>query len=490
MHMHRHDVFSVEFDQIMARAVRGEVDVIGWAAQDNFRFWYPHRPVPLKCLVDSNPLLHGQTVFGFSVHPPSLLADADPRRTILIIYSAQGVEIAKQIKAAGDFQIFWGLPQEVPDPAAASGMEDTFSAFAGGALLPLEPAVATVETPLPFAPFATAVEAMEEELAAGPSMYRPSPYWLGHAKAHLEELKQHGLGRFKYLLNAAYYEFQVTDPRDHLLQRAVRLWSEHMSLQPLVNVMQSPERFASPEAARLYSWFVGLIWEFTLATDPLGRFGTLEEPLLGDPIRILRQGRRISQDLVHSYHELCTMVQHAGVPLDRASSVAELGAGYGRLAYVALKTTKASYTVIDIPPALGIAQAYLQALFPDLPAFRFRRFSRFEEVADEFEAAHIRFLTPNQMALLPDEQFDHFVGISNLHEMTGEQVRLLLRDACRTTRRSIYLKQWYRGLVDTGDGRRTANEYKQALEGWHLRFDRSYLLNPAMVELVASKGTG
>jgi putative sugar O-methyltransferase len=68
---------------------------------------------------------------------------------------------------------------------------------------------------------------------------------------------------------------------------------------------------------------------------------------------------------------------------DTYFTLAELGAGYGRLGYVMLKTAQCQYFVFDIPPALYLSQWYLTTLFPKRRAFRFRRFDTFETPSRE-----------------------------------------------------------------------------------------------------------
>src|SRR5439155_517391 len=82
--------------------------------------------------------------------------------------------------------------------------------------------------------------------------------------------------------------------------------------------------------------------------------------------------------------------------------VAELGAGYGRLAYVVVSASPGvRYTIIDIPPALYLSQRYLTTVFPGVATFRFRAWTDYADVSEEFERARIRFVLPHQAALLP-----------------------------------------------------------------------------------------
>jgi len=61
----------------------------------------------------------------------------------------------------------------------------------------------------------------------------------------------------------------------------------------------------------------------------------------------------------------------------------------------------ASYCLVDIQPALNVAQEYLTRVFPGEKAFCFRPFRRYEEICSEFESSRVRFLAAQQIELLP-----------------------------------------------------------------------------------------
>src|SRR5262249_4927134 len=160
------------------------------------------------------------------------------------------------------------------------------------------------------------------------------------------------------------------------------------------------------------------------------------EPELGNPIRVRRNGRLISQDIVNSARERNSIL--SAVHLDRHApfDLAELGAGYGRLGYLMLKTTACRYFVFDIPPALYLSQWYLTSLFPERRAFLFRRFDRFDEIESELSQTDVAFFTPNQLAKFPPRYFDVFATISSVHEMRRDQISHYMTLMGRTTRRA------------------------------------------------------
>lgn len=62
----------------------------------------------------------------------------------------------------------------------------------------------------------------------------------------------------------------------------------------------------------------------------------------------------------------------------------------------------------------------------------------------EFESARIKFLMPHQIELLPKKQFDLFITISSLHEMTKPQIINYTSHIDRLTQGYFYTKQWQR----------------------------------------------
>ena len=162
--------------------------------------------------------------------------------------------------------------------------------------------------------------------------------------------------------------------------------------------------------------------------------------------------------------------------------IAELGGGYGRIAFVLLSVlSDARVTMIDIPPALHIAQWYLSELFPDSKIFRYRAFDTFEDVREEYEQARLVFLSPPQIELLPDDCFDLFLNVSSLHEMTHEQIAGWFRQIDRVCAGRFCTKQWlhHENKVDGIDVRR---EDCPVPAHWRVVFDRMPAVQPRFFE--------
>ena len=136
------------------------------------------------------------------------------------------------------------------------------------------------------------------------------------------------------------------------------------------------------------------------------------DSLFGNPISTEIGGHKVTQDLVNSMFEIEAM----GIDFTKIKSICEVGAGYGRTAYVLLKRyPHLKYTIIDIPPALDLAREHLTKEFPN---------------------ADISFLRA------PDKSLgaDLYIAISVLTELSKEE----LADYFKMfgTGKYLYLKDW------------------------------------------------
>jgi putative sugar O-methyltransferase len=212
------------------------------------------------------------------------------------------------------------------------------------------------------------IEAMRLGVAAAPEIYRPGEFWDGLIAANLEMLRSEGIANFKRTVSNNYYNWLVTSLRDPQVRNALVTWLRRPSLTALRTRLEEPmtglrtvdrgQAYSlSSSAARRYAWFVGELWDIATRGDAHGLTSRLAEPEIGNPVPLRSRGRLISQDLANSIIEF-TFAARSGAVGDGAR-VAELGAGYGRLAYVYAHARDLVYCVFDIPPALAVAQWYL-----------------------------------------------------------------------------------------------------------------------------------
>lgn len=293
------------------------------------------------------------------------------------------------------------------------------------------------------------LDQMMQAMKGASPLYAPSAFWDELAERHVDELDSDGFGNFKRTLNMKYFNWSVLGIVRHQLTPVLKRWASKPNLSPFSAQFDgyssnrtSKAKSFNPASAAIYKVYVAMLADLVETTDRLGLLDKISEPEVGNPFVINHKGRRVSQDLCNSIHEFYSST--AAVDATRPGfRIAELGAGYGRLGQVYLSALpNASYTIIDIPPALYVSQRYLTEVFPNEKVFKFREFKSFEEVRTEFESSRIRFLAAHQIELLPKDQFDLFVNISSLHEMSREQIENYLKQINRLCRGNFYSKQW------------------------------------------------
>ena len=141
----------------------------------------------------------------------------------------------------------------------------------------------------------------------------------------------------------------------------------------------------------------------------------MREPALGNPLPIRYAGQLISQDLALSSLELNQIASR--VPIKHIRRVLEIGAGYGRLAFLfSSMFPEIEYSILDIPPALAISQNYLASIFGAAAI------SRHDQTPGPHARPRIRFMLPHRLAELPDGHFDLVINISSFDEMSTSDV--------------------------------------------------------------------
>ena len=286
------------------------------------------------------------------------------------------------------------------------------------------------------------------DLSKAPALYQPSEFWIEYMTMNLKQLNEQGQDNFKRTVNQNYFNWikDLSEEQCSTIAPSLSWFSKTtVSVNSFLNnpgAYLPKEDWSDIERAQ-YAKFVCYLWEFARKHDKLHLLDNLEEPTLGNPLGIKYLGKLISQDISNSVMEIDAAAEGFGDKLPTNLHVGELGAGYGRNAYVLLKKrTDIKVTIIDIPPALHLCQWYLSKLFPDRKIFKYRPFSSYEQVHDEFESSSIKFLLPQQVEQLPDNTFDLFLNISSLQEMTAPQIEMWFENIDRLCHGYFYSKQW------------------------------------------------
>lgn len=339
-----------------------------------------------------------------------------------------------------------------------------------------------------------AFNAMIEELKIDDPIFLPSAFWqdLNAKNAHMLEIE--GFANFKRTVSQNYFNWLINNPLHPLFRHAFKFWCRHPNLMPFISRLKETEHLRlttsdnrlalTKRQQHVYRLYVSLVWTIMISHDTHYLRDKVTEPEVGNPFRVTVGDRLLSQDLANSIIE-CNLI--AALPKASAKPrIAEVGAGYGRVAHTYLNTLPGQYFIFDIPPALGLAQWYLEQTLGPNRVFRFRHFDRIEEVNDEMANASVVLLTPNQLRKFPQSYFDVMLTISTLPEMRQDQVEFYLAEFQRLSRGHIFIKQWksWKNPIDGTD--LTADSYRLN-SNWRLALDRTDAVIPFFFNRVWSR---
>jgi len=286
------------------------------------------------------------------------------------------------------------------------------------------------------------IRAMFDEFPNYRNEILPSKYWEELNRKNLQQLADNKYENFKRTVARNYFTWIVNpmNTQTRFLMREAGFWQ---SAKIFAGAFSSPRHdLLKRKHTIFYNILTNLLWSYVKKYDKQGLLKQLHEPLEGNPLEVKRGGQLISQDLANSLLEYQAIL-HPDLDRREVRTILELGPGYGRTAYVFLQLQPGCrYILVDIPPALFVAQRYLTTIFPERKVFAFRSIGDFADVQQEFNDADIIFLTPNQLELLPDKSIDLFINISSLHEMRMDQIRYYFGEIERLTAKYFYFKQW------------------------------------------------
>jgi len=297
------------------------------------------------------------------------------------------------------------------------------------------------------------INEMLANLAKGETATRPSRYWEELNKMNMAQLNEQGYENFKKTIALNYFTWMRILPWDSqiiFLCKNLPVGTITRALRGAFTICRQ-SYFASLGVLQSFSYgfLTLLLWEYLFTLSPPAEVMALREPAEGNPpIVSPRPGMAVSQDLGNSLLEFDTFEQ--AIPSAGPSTILELGAGYGRNAYTILSLRpQAKYVVVDIPPALWVAERYLSAIFPDKRIFRYRDFDRFDSIADEYLKAQIVFVLASQLSSIPPESVDLIINISSLHEMRRDQIDFYFEQFGRILKPGghTYIKEWKVGKV-------------------------------------------
>jgi len=330
-----------------------------------------------------------------------------------------------------------------------------------------------------------------DDLDQSPALYRPSKYWIELNKMNMNQLSIHGYECFKRTIALNYFTFVRIMPFD---PQIVFLF-KNLPFRVVMHCFFRSLKGKKHDFFSKFNFIQSVLYNFlTLAscsyvskTLKYKDLLHLSEPDLGGPSKIFDSKKLISQDLANSCLEI-NSIKTAAKELFKKSSkkinILELGAGYGRDAYVILSSnSNARYIIVDIPPAIYVSEKYLSSIFPKLNIFSYKPFNNFKDIEKDFYKADIVFLLPFQLGKIPDETIDLILTISSLHEMKRNQIFNYIKQFNRVLKLNgfVYIKQWFSGAVLFEDITINKKDYPIP-KNWKTIFDRAAPIHTSFFE--------
>lgn len=339
------------------------------------------------------------------------------------------------------------------------------------------------------------LQLMYEELDRSSKIFQPSNLWIKLSKIHETRLGKFGINNFKRTLVTDYSHFPPFP--DKSFRRILSLWLKKPSsnvfkhIKENLGILYYAGHYLSLNGllGMYYAFYVHIFYDLIKKIDSLKILQKCEEPDYGNPIKVSCGNIKISYDQCSSVMEYYEITNNIPDNIkNKEFIVGELGAGYGKLAYVFLNThSNCKYLIFDIPPTLYLSQTYFLKIFPKNKIMKFRHFENFSDIKNEFEQSRICFFTPNQLELLPENIVDLFINISSLHEMRKDQIENFHNLIGSVTKGYFFSKQ-YPDIMklpkDLSGAYEISFDDYPVPKNWEIIFKDNSQINPRFVHML------
>jgi len=319
-------------------------------------------------------------------------------------------------------------------------------------------------------------------------------FWQNIGLFHRRTIERHGFGNFKRHINFQYGQWGIHKFHSRFTLRILIALLRRGQLPrgalarvdwhgaddiywPVWFNIETGQRVADISRSRqdihlrAYAMYCGLLWQYASINDTLGCL-RIPEPKFGYPMPVRLKGQLISQDIAMASLDLNRMAMF--MPLRSKKRVLEIGAGYGRLAYLFRSLfPDVQYSIVDISPALAVSQNYLTAVFGE------ENVTRFSPTPSMPRA--LNFLLPHQLELVPDQHFDLAINVSSFDEMPPEVSARYLKTIGRLCRGHVFLNGYARS---SHRGSRLGLDELRYDPAWKLLYSRPHEIFPGWVEKV------
>ena len=247
-----------------------------------------------------------------------------------------------------------------------------------------------------------------------------SPYWLHHSDHILITVKQKRRGETALLDVEGDSGFYIPIDSTTL----TRLGSARMAASRFKSATKAWAKQVSPEGL---DEPIHLPYHraYDICQQHLQRYGMVKSASVALPItakgitaEFTAWSGRVPNDHIYLAHHLLGLLCHFGGLPGPTGSVLEIGAGNGNMASLIKHyfPTK-RMIIVDLPETLQLSISYLGSLFPDASFVLPNEVDSGDLVRCDF-----LFLTPDQIAVIPNASVSTAINIHSFQEMTAAQI--------------------------------------------------------------------
>ena len=240
--------------------------------------------------------------------------------------------------------------------------------------------------------------------------------WLKLLCLHLERLKEHGFDNFKGFI-ARHYSIQTWNPESDQFKELIN--RVEIDIKP-VDLMSFNPAFSSADAI-CYNLATHCLYSLVREIDKYEVLHKIADSQIGNPLAVKINDKQYSQlflNAVLDYNSIKNVFE-----FHPCSTILEIGAGSGNLAFL-LKSLHPEMKIIliDIPPALYIAQKYLSDSFPEEKKLCFKDFDTFQEIEKDFYSSSFIFMMPDQIEKLPEKIIDLTIAVDIFYNLRKSEL--------------------------------------------------------------------
>jgi putative sugar O-methyltransferase len=306
---------------------------------------------------------------------------------------------------------------------------------------------------------------MLEDMRKAPPIYQPGNYWLFYIEKIARQIENGGLDHFRnevmgpgsmasfgggrdlegikygwhlYPFHQAFQKFDESS----LVQGYNRLIDHLFDLHPFFGHLAFRGALARGYFQDTITARQDAAWLVATAYDTKNILHRLEDSHEGNPAGFQRQGRFYTVRLLDEAMQVFFLQD--SIDVGHLQTVLELGSGIGLKASTYLKLNEdLTYIIVDIPPALYVAQQYLSSVHDGvLPYHKVK-----EELGKGLDIRDYRVIciAPWMLDSLKDIHSDLFINVASFQEMEPWLVENYLSHVKRFRPQWVYLSELKEG---------------------------------------------